>query len=163
MCTYCTCISVIVFYLQYTSCFRWKYLFCCSLIYRHNSNGRNYVITRDIFRNENRSNWKINGKTTTMKEVQISLYHWSTDVIVHVLQSFPELSKQLLVNNHCSLFPLVFTCRFKNWPKHWMYKLATSVSFYLRYKRYPWIFLLGDCDAMMPHYLFFIDPFLITS
>lgn len=36
----------------------------------YNSNGRNHVITRDMFRNENRSNWKINGKPSTMKEVQ---------------------------------------------------------------------------------------------
>lgn len=36
----------------------------------HSSDRRNYIITRDMYRNENRSNWKINGKNTTMKEVQ---------------------------------------------------------------------------------------------
>ncbi|XP_067017127.1 structural maintenance of chromosomes protein 5-like [Acropora muricata] len=36
----------------------------------HNSDGRNHIITRDMYRTENRSNWKINGKSTTMKEVQ---------------------------------------------------------------------------------------------
>ncbi|KAL9986165.1 hypothetical protein ACROYT_G000260 [Oculina patagonica] len=35
----------------------------------HNSDGRNHTITRDIFRDDNRSTWKINGKSTTMKEV----------------------------------------------------------------------------------------------
>ncbi|XP_015772407.1 PREDICTED: structural maintenance of chromosomes protein 5-like [Acropora digitifera] len=37
----------------------------------HNSDGRNHIITRDMYRTENRSNWKINGKGTTMKEVMI--------------------------------------------------------------------------------------------
>ncbi|RMX36642.1 hypothetical protein pdam_00014991 [Pocillopora damicornis] len=36
----------------------------------HNSNERNHIITREMYRNENRSNWKINGKGSTMKEVQ---------------------------------------------------------------------------------------------
>jgi len=36
----------------------------------YNSNGRNYVITREMYRNDNHSNWKINGKSTTMREVQ---------------------------------------------------------------------------------------------
>lgn len=37
----------------------------------HNSDGRNHIITRDMYRTENRSNWKINGKSTTMKEVMM--------------------------------------------------------------------------------------------
>ncbi|PFX34941.1 Structural maintenance of chromosomes protein 5 [Stylophora pistillata] len=36
----------------------------------HNSIKRNHIITREMYRNENRSNWKINGKASTMKEVQ---------------------------------------------------------------------------------------------
>ncbi|XP_020612101.1 structural maintenance of chromosomes protein 5-like [Orbicella faveolata] len=43
---------------------------CMIEIELHNSDGRNHTITRDIFREDNRSTWKINGKTTTMKEVQ---------------------------------------------------------------------------------------------
>ncbi|XP_048583434.1 structural maintenance of chromosomes protein 5 [Nematostella vectensis] len=36
----------------------------------YNSSGHNYIITRDIYREGNRSVWKINGKGATMKEVQ---------------------------------------------------------------------------------------------
>ncbi|XP_031560445.1 structural maintenance of chromosomes protein 5-like [Actinia tenebrosa] len=35
-----------------------------------NCSGKNYVITREIYREGNRSNWKLNGKPATMKEVQ---------------------------------------------------------------------------------------------
>ncbi|KAK3717890.1 hypothetical protein QZH41_014890, partial [Actinostola sp. cb2023] len=35
-----------------------------------NSNGPNYVITREIFREGNRSTWKLNGKPSTLREVQ---------------------------------------------------------------------------------------------
>ncbi|KAJ7388603.1 hypothetical protein OS493_036831 [Desmophyllum pertusum] len=38
----------------------------------YSSSGRNHIITRDMFRSENRSNWKINGKATTMKEVWLN-------------------------------------------------------------------------------------------
>lgn len=64
---------------------------CFITFYRHNSNGRNHTITRDIFREDNRSTWKINGKGTTMKEVQ-------------------ELTKKLNVQiaNLCQFLPQVW-------------------------------------------------------
>lgn len=36
----------------------------------YNSTGGNYVVTRDMYRSENNSKWRINGKNATMKEVQ---------------------------------------------------------------------------------------------
>lgn len=45
-------------------------LFLC-VISRYNSTGGNYVVTRDMYRSENNSKWRINGKNATMKEVHV--------------------------------------------------------------------------------------------
>ena len=66
------------------SCFIWFNYFIVS----YNSDGRNHVITRDMFRNENRSNWKINGKPSTMKEVNVLKWnfwcHWVFELFLHL-------------------------------------------------------------------------------
>ena len=71
---------------------------------RHNSNGRNHVITRDMYRNENRSNWKINGKASSMKEVQYT-YVYMKKVFVDIGPLFSFFFGQ----NFLSIFKTMFT------------------------------------------------------
>ena len=49
------------------------FFFVCD-VSRYNSTGGNYVVTRDMYRSENNSKWRINGKNATMKEVHFSVY-----------------------------------------------------------------------------------------
>ena len=76
--------------------------------YRHNSDGRNHTITRDIFREDNRSTWKINGKTTTMKEVQ-ELTKKLNVQIANLCQFLPQVWRNLQSHTvyTCKLFILV--------------------------------------------------------
>ena len=48
-------------------------LFFLCVVSRYNSTGGNYVVTRDMYRSENNSKWRINGKNATMKEVHFSV------------------------------------------------------------------------------------------
>lgn len=48
------------------------------------------------------------------------------------IDTFPAFQICILIWLLCCLYYLVF--RFKSWPKSWMYKLATFVSFYRRYE-----------------------------
>ena len=49
-------------------------IFFVFVVSRYNSTGGNYVVTRDMYRSENNSKWRINGKNATMKEVHFSVY-----------------------------------------------------------------------------------------
>ena len=60
--------------LQKVSLYGATHFFCVCVVSRYNSTGGNYVVTRDMYRSENNSKWRINGKNATMKEVHFSVY-----------------------------------------------------------------------------------------
>ena len=66
-------------------------IFFVFVVSRYNSTGGNYVVTRDMYRSENNSKWRINGKNATMKEVHFSVYSLQSRVICKGCFMFREV------------------------------------------------------------------------
>lgn len=77
--------------LQKVSLYGATHFFCVCVVSRYNSTGGNYVVTRDMYRSENNSKWRINGKNATMKEVHFSVYSLQSRVICKRCFMFREV------------------------------------------------------------------------